>query len=65
MRAFYLKHATPDSCNYCAFTRKMNKLKKQMGDKSGMKQINPTFTLVNLQMTHLYLPLMGRRTIKK
>lgn len=64
MRAFYLENVTPDSCNYCAFTRKMKKLKKEMGNKSGMKQINPTFILVDSEMSHLYRPLMQKRAVK-
>lgn len=62
MRAFYLKNATPNSCNYCAFTRKMKNLKKDLKENSGIQQINPTFILVDTNKSHLYQALMQKRS---
>ena len=64
IRQFYQDNATPDSCNYCHFTRKMSNLAKQLGDKSGIKKMNATFTLVDLSKRDLYLPLLSRRNAR-
>lgn len=58
MRAFYLNHATPDSCTYCAFARKMKALQNDLGVNSGIKQINPTFIVVDLSKDYLYKALL-------
>lgn len=63
MRAFYLERASPDSCNYYAFTRKMKKLLNDMGDNSGIKQINPTLNIIDRNKSYLYIPLMQKRKI--
>lgn len=64
MRAFYLKNATEDSCNYYAFTRKMKRLLNDMGTNSGIKQINPTLSIVDTKKEYLYLPLLQKREAK-
>ena len=58
MRAFYLKNATQESCNYFAFTKKMKRLWNNMGVNSGITYINPTLSIVDIEKEHLYLPLL-------
>ena len=62
IRSFYLENATPDSCNYCAFTRKMKRLLNDMGANSGMTRVNPTLIVLDVKKTHLYLLLLQKRT---
>lgn len=64
IRAYYLANAIKDSCNYCAFTRKISKLRSELGDRSGVSQINPTFIVLDLNKVHLYKPLLEKRSKK-
>lgn len=60
IRMFYLKHKTPNSCSYYAFTRKMNRLKDKLGHESGISNISPTLSLIDLSKSDIYLKLMER-----
>jgi hypothetical protein len=60
MRKFYLTHKKEDSCNYYAFTRKMNRLHDKMGDNSGIIKMSPTLFMIDTTKTDMYIGLMER-----
>jgi hypothetical protein len=62
MRMFYLANKKDDSCSYFAFTKKMNRLYKELGDDSGIVKMSPTLFLIDIQKTNAYLKLIQKST---